>query len=111
MDFMQSETRVNPVSYTHLNHPLPPGAEQMILVQQTYNFFLFIQNGIAGGPLFQDNFLHIVHQVIQVEGNQTLPAADPADGGGVVNEAHRPVGIAGGGKMCIRDRSFTLPGL
>ena len=81
----------------HQHHPLPAGPQQMIPAEKAYDLLVPIQNGIAGFPVLQHGFLHIVHPVLQVEADQIVLPADPADGGGLEDHPGSPVGGVGGG--------------
>jgi len=69
----------------------------MVSRQDTHDFFILIQNRIAGFSVLQYLFLHIIQFIIQVEAHQTLCTADPSNGGGLKNQSGSSVGITRGG--------------
>ena len=68
LGLLQARDRLGPLVVVHQHHPFAPWPEQMVLVQQSRNLLPLVQNGVAGSPLLQNNFLDVVHQIIQVEG-------------------------------------------
>ena len=69
----------------------------MIPGQNTHDFFLGVQNGVAGMPVFQHHLADIVHPVVQVEADHALGVADAPDRGRLEQEPAGPVGIEGCG--------------
>ena len=81
----------------HQDHLLAAGPQQMVAGQGAHHPLLLIQNGIGPEAAFQHGVLHVVDIVVQVEAHQSLVLADAADGHGMVDEPHCPVGVIGGG--------------
>ena len=79
------------------HHPLTPGAQQMIPGQNAHDFFLAVQNGIAGMAVFQHYLPDVVHPVVQMEADQILGLADAPDRVGLEQQAAGPVSIEGCG--------------